>query len=96
MSGSALGTLINITTTDTPTTGMSPFAMPLPTTRRVNVRCSTIGARMVTVPPAFAALLMTSGATRVQTTLIRPALMTGSAAGVNSISGHAIVGFTNP
>lgn len=92
--GTASGTLINIVTTDGPTAGLSPFTMPLPTTRRVQVRCASLGAISITVPAAYSALIMGSGATRIQTTFIRPTLMAG-VANVTSISGHAVVGFTN-
>lgn len=93
--GSASGTLINIITTDAPTTGLSPFAMPAPVTKRVQVRCAALGATSITVPPAYSARIMTSGATRIQATFIRPTLMGGGPANVTSISGHAIVGYTN-
>jgi hypothetical protein len=94
--GSASGILVNIITTDAPTTGLSPFAMPLPTTQRVQIRCAQLSATSLTIPAAFSALLASSGATRIQTTLIRPSLMGGGPSSVSAISGHAIVGFTNP
>lgn len=95
--GSASGTLINIVTTDAPTAGLSPFAMPFPVTERVQVRCAALGSNAVTVPAAYAALLNRAGITRIQTTLIRPQLMAADPATtpVTAISGHAIVGFTN-
>jgi hypothetical protein len=94
--GSASGSILNIVTTDAPVTGLSPFAMPLPTTRRVQVRCAElqlgVAGHSITVPPAYSALLMNSGATRIQATFIRPHLMASDP--VTAISGHAMVGFT--
>lgn len=91
--GSASGVILNIVTTDAPITGLSPFAMPLPATRRVVVRCAGLATTSMTIPAAYSALLMGSGATRVQATFIRPTLMTGGGT-VTGVSGHAIVGFT--
>lgn len=93
--GAAAGSLLLLVTTDTSTAGMSPFAMPLPTTKRVMIRCAAIGQTSVTVPAAYMAAIMTSGYRRIQATFMRPALMTGGPASVNALSGHAIVGFTN-
>ena len=95
--GSASGTLINIVTTDGSTAGLSPFSMPAPVTRRIQVRCAALGASSVTVPAEYSAFLTParSGATRIQATFIRPTLMGGGPANVTSISGHAIVGYTN-
>lgn len=92
--GSASGTILNIVTTDTATTGLSDFAMPLPTTKRVQVRCALLNQTAITIPAAYSALLMSSGATRIQATFIRPTLMASDP--VTAISGHAIVGYTNP
>lgn len=92
--GTATGALVNIVTTDAPT-GASPFAFPLPTTKRVQIRCAAIGPTKVTVPAAYMAALQNSGFTRIQTTFMRPALMSGGPATVNALGGHAIVGFTN-
>jgi len=94
--GSAVGAILNIVTTDAPLAGVtSPFAMPLPATRRVVVRCAGFGNTSMTIPAAYSALLMGSGATRIQATFIRPALMSGGGT-VTGVSGHAIVGFTTP
>jgi hypothetical protein len=75
--------------------GLSPFAMPPPTTRRVTVRCAALGVAAITVPAPYAALLTTSGATRIQTVLLRPALMMTGLPNVIAVSGHAIIGFSN-
>lgn len=92
--GNASGSLLNIVTTDSAVVGLSPFSMPLPTTRRVQVRCAQLGSESITVPAAYMAAIMGSGATRIQTTFMRPLLMSGGPATVNSLGGHAIVGFT--
>jgi hypothetical protein len=93
--GSATGTVLNIVTTDTPTTGLSPFAMPLPTTRQVRIRCGVLGASAITVPAAYSALIQSSGATRIQASFIRGALLGGGPPEISVVAGHAIVGFTN-
>ncbi len=92
---SASGTLINIVTTDAALAGVSPFAMPMPTTKRVQIRCAAIGAGNITIPAAYMAALGTSGATRIQTTFMRPALIGGGPATMNVLGGHAVAGFTN-
>lgn len=93
--GNATGSLLNIVTTDASVAGLSPFAMPFPTTKRVQIRCASIGQPSITVPAAYMAALGTSGYTRIQTTFMRPALLGGGPATVNAIAGHAIIGFTN-
>ena len=93
--GTASGTVLDIVTTDASTAGLSPFAMPLPNTKRVEVRCAQLGTGTINVPAAYMASIMTSGATRIQATFMRPTLMTGGPATVNSLAGHATIGFTN-
>jgi hypothetical protein len=93
--GSATGSLLELVTTDTPTTGLSPFAMPPATTQSVRIRCLTIGATSVTVPVQYSALIMGAGATRIEATFARVTLMTGSSTGTLSMSGHAVRGYTN-
>jgi hypothetical protein len=93
--GTASGSILILRTTDAATAGLSPFAMPKPTTKRVEIRCAALGQTSVTVPAAYMALIQSSGATRVQTTFIRPTLMGGAPATVNVIGGHAYVGYTN-
>ncbi|HVK76297.1 MAG TPA: hypothetical protein VM734_23380 [Kofleriaceae bacterium] len=96
--GSANGIILNIVTTDaTITAATSPFVLPAPTTKRVQVRCAMLqgatAGQTITVPAAYSAKLMTSGATRIQATFIRPQLMASEP--VTAITGHALVGFTN-
>jgi hypothetical protein len=70
--GQALGTVVEIVTTDAPL-GASPFSFPAVVTKRVRVRCVKVGAYQVTVPAAYSALLSpaSSGATRIQTRFMR-------------------------
>jgi hypothetical protein len=93
--GAASGSILILRTTDAPLANLSPFALPPPVTKRVEIRCAAIGQTSVTVPMAYSQLLMSSGATRIQATFIRPTLMGGGPATVNVIAGHAVVGFTN-
>lgn len=93
--GTASGSILILRTTDAPTAGLSPFALPLPVTKRVEIRCAAIGQTSVTVPAPYMALIAGQTATRVQATFIRPTLMSGGPATVNVISGHALVGYTN-
>ncbi|HVV85174.1 MAG TPA: hypothetical protein VHE35_19065 [Kofleriaceae bacterium] len=92
--GTASGTVLDLVTTDAPVAGLSPFAMPPPVTHRIEVRCAMLGATSITVGAAYAQLLAGSGATRVQASFLRPALLTGGPASVNAIAGHALVGYT--
>jgi hypothetical protein len=94
--GSAIGSILDLIATDGPTAGLSPFAMPPPTTTLVRVRCTQLGQAAVTIPAAFSALIQGANATRIQATFIRPNLMTGGPANVTAVSGHAIRGYSNP
>jgi hypothetical protein len=100
MCGAALGSILNIITTDG-TLGASPFSFPPPVTKRVQIRCIEVGATTITVPAAYSARLARamSGANRIQTSFIR-----SNQAGTMNTSGppnqvliaggHAEVGFT--
>ncbi len=98
--GSASGTILNIVTTDGTIPGSAQlfFVMPPPATKRVQVRCAALqgagAGQTITVPAAYMALIQSSGATRIQATLIRPTLMGSDP--VTAIAGHALVGFTTP
>lgn len=98
--GSASGTILNIVTTDGTIPGNPQlfFVMPPPVTKRVQVRCAALqgatAGQTITVPAAYMALIQSSGATRIQATLIRPTLMGSDP--VTAIAGHALVGFTTP
>jgi hypothetical protein len=95
----SLSRVVNIQTTDTPVAGLSPFAMPPPTTKAVLVRCTSVlgGPTGVTIPAAYSAFIQSSGATRIQTTMVSGSLATGTGL-PNSrlvvLGGHSAVGFT--
>jgi hypothetical protein len=93
--GSAIGSMLDIVTTDSPTAGLSPFAMPPPVNTSVHVRCFEPGVTAVTVPASLSAHLQNSGATRIRAAFIRPNVYSGTTAGVTAVAGHAIVGFTS-
>lgn len=97
----AFGSLVAITTTDTAVTGLPPYSLPAPTTSQTYLRCAVIGSATVTVPAAASAYLMTSGATRMQTTFLRANLQTAGNTGqvvadTNIVAGHTIAGYTTP
>jgi len=98
----ALGSILNIITTDAPVTGLSPFAFPPPVTKRVQIRCIKVGPTEITVPAAYSAHLTRamSGGNRIQATFIRAnqAGTTNSTGAPNQAliaGGHGEVGFTN-
>lgn len=100
-SGTAIGSLVAISTTDTPTAGLAPYSMPPVTTTQTYLRCSIIGSGHVDVPAAASAYLMSSGATRIQATFLRANLQTAGNTGqvvanTNIVAGHTYAGFTNP
>ncbi|KAB2910706.1 MAG: hypothetical protein F9K40_02060 [Kofleriaceae bacterium] len=99
--GTALGSILNIITTDA-TLGPSPFSFPPPDEKRVQIRCIEVGATTITVPAAYSARLTQamSGGTRIQATFIRSnqagaTNMSGPPNTVLIAGGHAEVGFTN-
>lgn len=98
--GSAMGMLVNIISTDTavpsPVSASNFFAFPPPTTKRKQIRCSMIGGvTSITVPAAYMAAMIDPSITRIQTTVIRPALL-GLDPPSSTLVGHATVGFTTP
>lgn len=96
--GTAIGTLVNIVSTDAPVTGLSPFAFPPPVTKRVQIRCAFFNADDVVIPQTVMDNL--AGATRIQTTYARVVLTppTNEMFTPDSfpLAGHAYVGFTTP
>lgn len=100
--GSADATVLQITTTDTAVTGLSEFAMPLPTTSSVRIQCGqlSLGAGATMTVPAGAMALLKNAATttkRVRISFSRVALLSGnSPATVSTIAGHTVLGFTTP
>jgi hypothetical protein len=95
-SGSAAGSILNIVTTDGDTTGVpAPLMPPIKEGgKRVQVRCAQLGAAAtsITVPAAYSAYLMNSGATRIQASFLRSGLAQEST--VNVVAGHGVVGYT--
>ena len=97
--GTAVGTILTITTTDGSVAGLSPTQMPLPVNRRVIIRCAEVGATSISVPANVSAYLMTAGATRIQATYVRSTFgspIPANANLVNALSGHGVVGYTTP
>jgi hypothetical protein len=96
--GTSTGTVLNIVTTDGSVTGLSAFAFPPPTTKRVQIRCAFVGQTNMMVPANVSAYLMSSGATRIQATYIRAnfGIPNPSIEEIRAIGGHAMVGFTTP
>ncbi len=91
----AAGSILDLITTDAPVTGLSPFAMPAPVGKRIQLRCARLGPGPIMVPPAYSAKLMAAGITRVQATFIRGALLTWLEPPVTGVTGHAIVAVTS-
>ncbi len=88
-------TQLELITTDAPTAGLPPSAMPPPVTQQIVLRCSVVGASAVTVPPAYAAWLATPGVTRIQATFLRASPMQTGQPDVSALIGHAIVGYSD-
>jgi hypothetical protein len=94
LAGSASGSMLTLTSTDAPTAGLSPFALPPPAVSRVVVRCLSIGTTSITVPAAYMGLLDATSPTRLESRFARVTLMGGGPATVSVMSGHAVVGYT--
>lgn len=92
---SANATQLEVVATDGPTAGLSPFAMPPPTSQLVVIRCSVVGATEVAVPMPYSAFLTSSSLTRIRTTYLRANLMQTGLTNVSALIGHAIVGYSN-
>ena len=86
--------MLTLTSTDAPTAGLSPFALPPPAVSRVVVRCLSIGTTSITVPAAYMGLLDATSPTRLESRFARVTLMGGGPATVSVMSGHAVVGYT--
>jgi hypothetical protein len=88
---------LNILTSDG-TPGPNPFSLPPPTTKSVLVRCTNTAAAPteVTIPAAYSAYLMDSGATRIQATFLSGNLALGTPPGFTVVAGHGETGFSNP
>jgi hypothetical protein len=103
----ATATVIRMTTTDGPTDGLSPTAMPRAVHEQVELQCATVGGDgIITVPEEAMRLLSLSNGrspmTRVRTAFMRE----GVAFGINPegmppnratvLVGRAILGYSNP
>jgi hypothetical protein len=105
--GSAALTVVRLTTTDGGVAGLSPFAMPEPVVRKVDVLCATLGGDGTLVVPAEAMALIEEAHGASPVTRIRTAYMReGFALAQNDeplppnpvriLAGHGILGFTDP
>ncbi|AGP39742.1 hypothetical protein [Sorangium cellulosum] len=105
--GAAQGTLVRITSTDGDVEGASPFAMPPPRGKQVEIQCVTLGGDgSITVPAEAMKLLQeahqASSITRIRTAFMRE----GVASATNPepqprntahvLAGHGILGFASP
>lgn len=104
--GTASATLALIRTTDAPTAGLSPFALPAPRREQVEIQCALFtGNGTLEVPAAAMALLAASHAvspiTRIRAAYMRDGFaLTGNPAleapnPVIIAVGHGLIGFTD-
>ncbi|WP_437574800.1 hypothetical protein [Sorangium sp. So ce887] len=105
--GAAQGTLVRITTTDGSVEGASPFAMPPPAGKQVEIQCVALGGDgSLTIPVEAMRLLQeahqASSITRIRTAFMREGVASatnpepGAPNTVYVVAGHGILGFTSP
>lgn len=105
--GTAGATLLRITTTDGDTSGISPFAMPKPVNKHLEIQCASLeGAGQSALPAEIMGLLALVHAaapvTRIRTTFMRDGIGIAINTPPNAPNqvivavGHGVVGFTNP
>ncbi|WP_437534617.1 hypothetical protein WME79_10595 [Sorangium sp. So ce726] len=105
--GPAQATIVRLTSTDGDVEGMSPFAMPPPARKQVEIQCVTLGGDGTLTIPAEAMKLLqeahqVSPISRIRTALMREGwARTTNAASLppNSatiVVGHGLLGFTSP
>ena len=104
--GTAELTIIQLQTTDGPTAGLSPFALPPAKRRQVVLTCIQPGAMGFVDIPAEASALIARAHAESPITRIRTALMRNGAVltknptppdnTVRVVAGHQLIGFTNP
>jgi hypothetical protein len=104
--GPAELTIIQLQTTDGPTAGLSPYALPPAKTKQVVLTCIQPGASGFVDIPAEASALLARAHAASPITRIRTALMRNGAAltknptppdnTVRVVAGHQLIGFTNP
>ncbi|MCP3138584.1 hypothetical protein [Pyxidicoccus xibeiensis] len=104
--GAAELTIIQLQTTDAPTAGLSPYALPPAKTKQVVLTCIQPGASGIVDIPAEASSLLAQAHAASPITRIRTAFMRNGAAltknpmppdnTVRVVAGHQLIGFTNP
>jgi len=105
--GAAQATVVRLTTTDASTAGLSPFALPAPVAKQVDILCATIGGEGTVIVPAAAMSLLagahqTSPITRIRTAFMREGLAVAQSPEplapnpVRILAGHGMLGFVNP
>ncbi|WP_375754496.1 hypothetical protein [Corallococcus exercitus] len=104
--GSAEFTIIQLQTTDGPTAGLVPFALPPAKAKQVVLTCIAPGALGFVDIPAEASALLAQAHASSPMTRIRTAFMRNGAAltknptppdnTVRVVAGHQLIGFTNP
>jgi hypothetical protein len=104
--GAATATIVRLTSTDGDVSGLSPFAMPPPARKVVDILCADLGpSGLLTVPEGAAALLAAASAeapiTRVRTALMREGLAIETNEPplppnpIRVLIGHGLLGFTS-
>lgn len=101
--GSAMGTSIEIVTTDgVIPPGAPAYFLPSPLSKRVTIRCSALNTTELQVPTEVSTFLQTSGATRIKTSFARFGFkqVTNAPASLPATTtiyvGHVIHGYTTP
>ncbi|WP_437681919.1 hypothetical protein [Sorangium sp. So ce131] len=105
--GAAQATVVRITSTDGDVEGMSPFAMPPPARKQVEIQCVALGGDgTVTIPAEAMKLLQeahqVSPISRIRTALMREGWASATNAAplppnsTTLLVGHGLIGITNP
>ncbi|KYF55586.1 hypothetical protein BE08_45850 [Sorangium cellulosum] len=105
--GAAQGTIVRITSTDGDVQGASPFAMPPPADKQVEIQCIVLGGDgSITVPAEAMELLheahQASSISRIRTAFMREGVASATNTApdppntVHALVGHGILGFTSP
>ncbi|WP_437734856.1 hypothetical protein [Sorangium sp. So ce1335] len=105
--GAAQGTIVRITSTDGDIQGASPFAMPPPADKQVEIQCIALGGDgSITVPAEAMQLLQeahqATSITRIRTAFMREGVASATNTApeppntVHALVGHGILGFTSP
>ncbi|UQA63942.1 hypothetical protein E8A73_039205 [Polyangium aurulentum] len=105
--GPAQATLVRISSTDGSVAGLSPFAMPAPIDKQVEIQCVVVGGEGKLVIPAEAMKLLQDAHQATPITRIRTAFMREGVATLanpapqppntlNILVGHGLLAFTSP